>query len=52
MAIYPEDIHRELDKERYIVATYLDIKIAFVTVDHNKLVELLEELGIRGTVNT
>lgn len=44
-------INNQLDNGKYVVAVYIDLKKAFDTVDHRLLLEMLDDLGIRGVGN-
>ena len=42
------NLHKHLDNNEYVLGLFLDLKKAFDTVDHNILLEKLENYGIRG----
>ena len=46
-----ENIQTQLDKGKYCAGVFVDLKIAFDTVDHNILLRKLNYYGIRGTAN-
>lgn len=43
-----EEIATAIDKKKYTVGVFIDLKKAFDTIDHNLLMEKLERYGIRG----
>ena len=46
-----EDITTALDKNKYTVGVFIDLRKAFDTIDHTLLLKKLEHYGIRGIVN-
>ena len=46
-----ENIQTQLDKGKYCVGVFVDLKKAFETVDHNILLRKLDYYGIRGIAN-
>lgn len=44
------EITKNLDTDKKCIAVFLDLAKAFDTVDHNKLLNILEQHGVRGTV--
>ena len=46
-----ENIQTQLDKGKYCTGVFDDLKKAFDTVDHNKLLQKLDYYGIKGIAN-
>ena len=46
-----ENIQTQLDEGKYCAGVFVDLKKAFVTVDHNILLRKLDYFGIRGIAN-
>ena len=44
---FVDDIALSLDKGKYTIAVFLDIKKAFDTIDHNILLNKLKHSGVR-----
>lgn len=48
---YLSDTYTSLDSKKYFITLFLDFSKAFDTVNHRILINKLEHMGIRGTVN-
>ena len=46
-----EYITTGLDEKKYVIATFIDLKKAFDTVNHKILLEKLYQMGIRGVAH-
>ena len=46
-----EEITSALDKKKYTIGVFIDLRKAFDTIDHKLLLNKLDHLGIRGIVN-
>lgn len=46
---YFEMVYENLNKSKYVLSIFIDLSKAFDTVNHGKLLELLDMKGIRGT---
>ena len=46
-----ESIADKIDKKISALGVFIDLKIAFDTINHKKLVEMLEHYGIRGATS-
>src|SRR5260221_677851 len=46
-----DNVYEELDAGNHVVGVFLDLKKAFDTVQHNILIEKLENYGIRGVAS-
>lgn len=42
------EINKKLDEGKYVISVFVDLKKAFDMVNHQILLEVLEELGVRG----
>ena len=43
-----ENICESIDKKKYVMGIFIDLKKAFDTIDHNILLNELNHYGIRG----
>ena len=43
-----ENIHAQLDNRHFVASTFVDLKKAFDTVDHDIVIQKLENYGVRG----
>ncbi len=43
-----EELTSAIDKKKFAVGVFIDLKKAFDTIDHNILLEKMERYGIRG----
>ena len=46
-----ENICESIDKKKYVMGIFIDLKKAFDTIDHNILLNKLYHYGIRGISN-
>ena len=46
-----DDIHKSLDKNKFVCGVFIDLEKAFDTVNHNILLKKLDFYGVRGTSN-
>ena len=48
----PESIYNSIDSKQHCAGVFIDLKTAFDTVNHKRLVEKLSYYGVRGIANT
>ncbi|KAG8227283.1 hypothetical protein J437_LFUL004832 [Ladona fulva] len=45
------DLNENLDKRNHVILSFVDYRKAFETINHDTLLEILNEIGIRGRKN-